>query len=69
MKIALWVAGAVLTAIPMVIADRRRCKSLRWIYLLAFFFSWTIIGWIAAMVWAIYGESDAEGFARQDRAY
>jgi hypothetical protein len=64
MKIALWVAGVVLSAIPIVIADRRKCRSLKFIYFLAFFFSWTIIGWVVAMGWAIYGESDPKEFAR-----
>jgi ABC-type polysaccharide transport system permease subunit len=57
MEIALWVAGALVTAIPIVIAERRKCRSLRLVYLLAFFFSWTIIGWIVAMGLAVSGES------------
>lgn len=60
MQTFLWITGAILTAIPLVVAEIRKCKNLKWIYFLGFFLSWTIIGWVAAMAWAIWGESDPE---------
>jgi hypothetical protein len=32
--------------------------------LLSFFLSWTIIGWVVAMIWAIWGKSDPEEFSK-----
>jgi hypothetical protein len=33
--------------------------------LVSFFVSWTIIGWVIAMVWAIKGRSDPQEFSRK----
>ena len=54
---------AALCAVPMIIAERRKCEDLPLIYLLSFFLSWTIIGWIAALLWAIYGKTKSESLA------
>ena len=58
MQTVLWITGGILTAIPILIAEKRKCKNLPLIYLLSFFLSWTIIGWVAAMAWALWGEPD-----------
>jgi hypothetical protein len=55
----------VLTAIPSVIAYMRKCKNLLSISQLSFFLSWTIIGWVVALAWAIWGESDPKGFTKK----
>jgi hypothetical protein len=31
--------------------------------------SWTIIGWVAAMAWAIWGKSDPQEFSKQTRGW
>jgi hypothetical protein len=67
MRIFLWITGVILAAIPILIAEKRKCKNLRWIYFLSFFLSWTIIGWVAAMAWAIRGDPDPERFAKAVR--
>jgi len=67
MRTFLWITGVILAAIPIVIAERRKCKNLPWIYFLSFFLSWTIIGWVAAMAWAIWGAPDQERFAKAVR--
>lgn len=64
MQTVLWIAGVVLSAIPIVIAEKRRCKNLKWIYFLSFFLSWTIIGWLVAMSWAIRGEANPAKLAK-----
>jgi hypothetical protein len=64
MQTFLWIAGVVLSAIPVVVAEKRKCKNLPSIYFLSFSLSWTIIGWVAAMAWAIWGEHDPERFAK-----
>ena len=69
MRIALGIADVVLSVIPFLIAYKRKCKNFVVIDVLAFFFSWTIIGWIVAMVWAISGESDPQEFNRQIRGF
>ena len=67
MRTFLWITGVIVAAIPIVIAERRKCNNLPWIYFLTFFLSWTIIGWVAAMAWAIWGDSDPERFAKAVR--
>lgn len=67
MQTVLWITGVVLSAIPIVIAEKRKCKNLPWIYFLSFFLSWTIIGWVAAMGWAIWGDPDPARLANSVR--
>jgi len=67
MRTFLWISGVILSAIPILIAEKRKCKNLPWIYFLGFCLSWTIIGWVAAMVWAIWGEPDLERIAKAVR--
>jgi Superinfection immunity protein len=61
----LWVIGALLTVIPCVIAYKRKCANFVLIDLLSVFLSWTIIGWVIAMAWAIWGRSDPRELSRQ----
>jgi len=69
MRIALGIANVALSLIPFVIAYKRKCRNFIVIDVLAFFFTWTIIGWVVAMVWAMSGASDAEEFNRQLRGF
>ena len=69
MRIALAIADVVLSLVPFFIAYKRKCKNFVVIDMLAFFFSWTIIGWIVATVWAIFGESDQREFDRGMRGF
>jgi hypothetical protein len=64
MQTFLWITGAVLTAIPFMIASKRKSKDFILIDHLSFFLNWTIIGWVIAMAWAIWRKSDSEGFAK-----
>ena len=65
MEKMLWIVGALMTCIPFAIAYKRKCANFVLIDLLSFFLSWTIIGWVVAMAWAICGKSDSEEFSRQ----
>ena len=56
--ILILVAYAVLTSIPVFIAISRRCKEITLINLLSFYLSWTVIGWVGALLWAILGETE-----------
>lgn len=69
MRVVLWITGVVLSLIPCLIAYKRKCKNFVVVDALSFFFSWTIIGWIAAMGLAIWGESDSEELAKQLRGF
>ena len=64
METILWVTGGILSTIPFWIAYKRKCKNFMLINVLSFYLSWTIIGWVVAMAWAICGESDPEEFAK-----
>jgi hypothetical protein len=52
------VAYGAVTAVPVVIASRRRCKDIVLIYLLSSYLSWTIVGWVAAVIWAVKGQTE-----------
>lgn len=68
-RVALWIIVVALSLIPWAIAYKRKCKNFVVIDALSFFFSWIIIGWIVAMVWAIRGEADSEEFSKQLRGF
>jgi hypothetical protein len=68
MKAILWITFALMSVLPCFIAYKRNCKNFILIDLLSFFLSWTIVGWIAAMAWAILGKSDPEEFRKQTGA-
>lgn len=61
----IWVLGAILSVIPILIAVKRKHANIALISVLSFFFSWTIIGWVIAMAWAIWGRSDQHEYAKQ----
>jgi hypothetical protein len=42
--------------LPIFVAWRRHVKNFWWIFLINFFFGWTLIGWVIALVWAVNDE-------------
>lgn len=58
-QIMLGLLWACLTAIPILIAIKRKCENLVLINLLSVLLSWTVIGWIVAMAWALWGKPTA----------
>jgi hypothetical protein len=51
--VLLCIAAFVIHFLPAFIANRRRVVNFWWILLVNFFFGWTLIGWIVALVWAL----------------
>lgn len=47
------------TALPPWLAYRRHCRDTALIALLSIFLGWSILGWIAALLWAIYGPANS----------
>jgi len=39
--------------VPTIIAGVRKTKNFWWIFAINFFLGWTIVGWIAALIWAL----------------
>ena len=60
-----WVAyplGFILSGIyflPTLLAEKHRHRNATSIMLINFFLGWTLLGWLGALVWAIYRERDA----------
>ena len=44
--------------IPAMIAEHREHRNKRAILVVNFFFGWTLLGWVGALVWAIYKEKE-----------
>ena len=43
----------VIHFLPSFIAGSRHVQNFWWIVLINFFFGWTLIGWVIALVWAL----------------
>ena len=39
--------------LPTFVASSRHVANFWWIFLINFFFGWTVIGWVIALVWAM----------------
>ena len=39
--------------LPTFVAGSRHVHNFWWIFLINFFFGWTLIGWVIALVWAL----------------
>jgi hypothetical protein len=51
--IFLGIAAFVIHFLPIFIAWRRHARNFWWIFVINFFFGWTLIGWVIALVWAL----------------
>jgi len=51
--VLLGVVGFVLHFLPTFIAGNRHAQNFWWIFVINFFFGWTLIGWVIALVWAL----------------
>jgi len=57
--IILLIVGIPLLAIhftPTIVSGAKKTKNFWWIFAVNFFFGWTIVGWIVALVWALRDE-------------
>ena len=48
--------SAVVYFVPVLIGKQRNTENLEAIFLVDLVFGWTVLGWIAALIWAIYEE-------------
>lgn len=46
--------------LPALIAGRRKAEHGTAIFLVNFLFGWTVLGWIAALIWAVVEDKQAE---------
>lgn len=58
--ILLIIFGAPAYFVPTIVAVVRHAKQKLAIILLNIFAGWTIIGWIAALVWSIIGQKETQ---------
>ena len=65
MSTLLTVLLGIFSAIPFVIAIKRKHANITLLAVLDLFFSWTIIGWFVVLAWAIWGRSDPKEYAKQ----
>jgi hypothetical protein len=50
--ILLAIVALAIHFLPTIVAGSRHARNFWLIFLLNFFFGWTLIGWIAALIWA-----------------
>ncbi len=55
-SMVLFVLGALVYLLPSGLAIYRDCRSMAWIALVNVLLGWTILGWFAAMGWAVSGK-------------
>ncbi len=67
-EMALYVVGFILSVyiyfIPAITAHRRNHRSRESITLLNIFLGWTLVGWVAALVWAVNPTNPASNLRR-----
>jgi len=49
---ALWILGVLLYFVPWVVAAARKHNNSPAIFALNLMLGWTVVGWVAALVWA-----------------
>lgn len=52
------IVALIIYFIPAMIAEHREHRNKRAILVVNFFFGWTLLGWVGALVWAIYKEKE-----------
>jgi len=51
--ILICIGGFLIHFLPTIIAGSRHVDNFWWIFVINFFFGWTLIGWVIALVWAL----------------
>jgi hypothetical protein len=51
----LFAIAAAIYSWPSLLALHRKCKAAKWIIPVNILLGWTVLGWIAAMIWAARG--------------
>lgn len=60
-------ALVIIYFIPFIIANQRKHRNQAGIFLLTLFAAWTVIGWIAALIWAFSDNTNEVSSKRADR--
>jgi hypothetical protein len=47
------IVAFVIHFLPTLVVHNRHVANFWWIFLINFFFGWTLIGWVVALVWAL----------------
>jgi RsiW-degrading membrane proteinase PrsW (M82 family) len=55
--------------LPTFIAGNRHVQNFWWILLINFFFGWTLIGWVVALIWALNDAPRYVAIIPQSRPY
>lgn len=55
-NLVLFALGALVYLLPTGLAMYRDCRSMAWIAVVNVLLGWTILGWFAAMGWAVSGK-------------
>jgi hypothetical protein len=66
MELGAWIViflAIIFYLLPCVISASRGCKHGGMIFMINLLFGWTILGWIAALIWAIVEAPEAEPLA------
>lgn len=50
------VIGLFIYFIPTMVASHREHRNKAGIFCLNFFFGWTLLGWVGALIWALWNE-------------
>ena len=58
--VALFLVCCVGYFLPSIVAWSRRVNARGGLYVLNLFLGWTVLGWIAALIWAASGQTEAE---------
>jgi hypothetical protein len=53
LSLILLILAAIFYFIPVVIASKRDTQHFGTIFFINFVFGWTVLGWVAALIWAI----------------
>ena len=51
--------GVVFSLIPWFVALARGCRNTIPIFVICLFFGWTVVGWVAAFIWACVDETSS----------
>lgn len=58
--IALWIVGAAAYFAPSIVAFIFKARNLGVVVVINFVFGWTVIGWVVALVFAIWNDKKPE---------
>lgn len=61
----LWLIIALIYFVPTIVACGRNHKNALAIFILNLFLGYTLIGWVVALIWAVYNQETDKGKKRK----